>query len=104
LPVAQISAPATAARFGSMTLPRSSIFLLPGVWAKVDATRMAEVRITTAERQKIDGIDVNPFYEGNAEISDCVLEFLSEIEIRFQFQGKENNREGLDWSSLNLTM
>ena len=62
---------------------------------------MAEVRITTAERQKIDGIDANPFYEG---ISDCVLEFLSEIEIRFQFQGKENNREGLDWSSLNLTM
>ena len=27
-----------------------------------------------------------------------------EIEIRFQFQGKQNNREVLGWSSLNLTM
>ena len=64
---------------------------------------MAEVRITTAERQKIGSIDANPFYEGNAESSDGVLE-LSEIEIRFQFQGKENKRDGLDGSSLNLTM
>ena len=28
---------------------------------------------------------------------------MSEIEIRFQFQAQQDNREGLDWSSLKLT-